>query len=128
MPVISEEEIKEMVERMEGRQPAVKRVSFPPLTAPPGADRLKVPLDYLDDVKVTLTVELGSTTMKVRDILRLAEGSVVELNRPAGDAVEVLINDQPLARGEVVVLGGNFGVRIESIREPGRVRRGGEKQ
>ncbi|MCS5696680.1 flagellar motor switch protein FliN [Desulfofundulus thermocisternus] len=126
--MISEEEIREMVERMEGRQPAVRKVSFPPLTAPAGADRLKIPFDYLNDVKVTITVELGSTTMKVRDILQLSEGSVVELDRPAGDAVEVLINDQPLARGEVVVLGGNFGVRIESIREPGRARRGGEKQ
>ncbi|AEG15342.1 flagellar motor switch protein FliN [Desulfofundulus kuznetsovii DSM 6115] len=126
--MITEDEIKDMIERMEGRQPAVRKVSFPPLTAPAGADRLKIPLDYLNDVKVTITVELGSTTMKVRDILQLSEGSVVELDRPAGDTVEVLINDQPLARGEVVVLGGNFGVRIESIREQRKTRPGGEKQ
>jgi flagellar motor switch protein FliN/FliY len=126
--VITEDEIKDMIERMEGRQPAVRKVSFPPLTAPAGADRLKIPLDYLNDVKVTITVELGSTTMKVRDILQLSEGSVVELDRPAGDTVEVLINDQPLARGEVVVLGGNFGVRIESIHEQRKTRPGGEKQ
>lgn len=126
--MITEDEIKDMIERMEGRQPAVRKVSFPPLTAPAGADRLKIPLDYLNDVKVTITVELGSTTMKVRDILQLSEGSVVELDRPAGDTVEVLINDQPLARGEVVVLGGNFGVRIESIREQRKTRPGEEKQ
>ncbi|MGB9826727.1 MAG: flagellar motor switch protein FliN, partial [Desulfofundulus sp.] len=97
-------------------------------TAPAGADRLKIPIDYLTDVSVTITVELGNTTMKVRDILRLSEGSVVELDRPAGDTVEVLINDQPFARGEVVVLGGNFGIRIESIREVRKTRPGGEKQ
>ncbi|RKO68136.1 flagellar motor switch protein FliN [Desulfofundulus salinus] len=112
---------------MEGRQPAVRKVSFPPLSAPAGADRLKIALDYLTDVTVTITVELGSTTMNVRDILRLSEGSVVELDRQTGDTVEVLINDQPLARGEVVVLGGNFGVRIESIHEIRKTRPGGEK-
>ncbi|SHJ02040.1 flagellar motor switch protein FliN [Desulfofundulus thermosubterraneus] len=126
--MITEDEIKDMIKRMEGRQPTVKKVSFPPLTAPAGADRLKIPLDYLTDVTVTITVELGNTTMKVRDILRLSEGSVVELDRPAGDTVEVLINDQPFARGEVVVLGGNFGVRIESIHEIRKTRPGGEKQ
>ncbi len=126
--MITEDEIKDMIERMEGRQPAVRKVSFPPLTAPAGMDRLKISLDYLTDVAVTITVELGSTTMKVRDILRLSEGSVVELDRPAGDTVEVLINDQPFARGEVVVLGGNFGVRIESIHEIRKSRPGGEKQ
>lgn len=128
MPLITEDEIQEMIRRMEGQQPVVKKVRFPQLTPPAVAEQLKIALDYLTDVPVTITVELGSTIMKVRDILQLTEGSVVELDRPAGDTAEVLINDQPLARGEVVVLGGNFGIRIESIHEAGKNRAGGEKQ
>ncbi|HHW43960.1 MAG TPA: flagellar motor switch protein FliN [Desulfotomaculum sp.] len=126
--MITEDEIQEMIRRMEGQQPVVKKVRFPQLTPPAMAEQLKIALDYLTDVPVTITVELGSTIMKVRDILQLTEGSVVELDRPAGDTAEVLINDQPLARGEVVVLGGNFGIRIESIHEAGKNRPGGEKQ
>ncbi|MQL51424.1 flagellar motor switch protein FliN [Desulfofundulus thermobenzoicus] len=126
--MITEDEIQEMIRRMEGQQPVVKKVRFPQLTPPAVAEQLKIALDYLTDVPVTITVELGSTIMKVRDILQLTEGSVVELDRPAGDTAEVLINDQPLARGEVVVLGGNFGIRIESIHEAGKNRAGGEKQ
>ncbi|MBE3587825.1 MAG: flagellar motor switch protein FliN [Thermoanaerobacteraceae bacterium] len=126
--MITEDEIQEMIQRMEGQQPVVKKVRFPQLTPPAGTEQLKIALDYLTDVPVTITVELGSTTMKVRDILQLTEGSVVELDRPAGDTAEVLINDQPLARGEVVVLGSNFGIRIESIHEAGKNRPGGEKQ
>jgi len=119
--MITEEELQDLINRMEDG-PAVKRVSFPALSPGAGAQRMKVPLEYLGDVPITVTVELGRTTMKVRDILRLVEGSVVELDRPAGDTAEMLINGQPFARGEVVVLGGNFGVRIESIHDVARPR------
>lgn len=112
--MITEEELQNIINRMEGG-PAVKRVSFPALTPGAGSDRLKVPLEYLGDVPIVVTVELGRTTMKIRDILQLNAGSVVELDRPAGETAAVLVNGQPFARGEVIILGVNFGVRIESI-------------
>ncbi|OAT79940.1 flagellar motor switch protein FliN [Desulfotomaculum copahuensis] len=112
--MITEEELQNLINRMEGG-PAVKRVSFPSLTPGAGTDRMKVPLEYLGDVPIVVTVELGRTTIKIRDILQLSAGSVVELDRPAGDTADVLVNDQPFARGEVIILGANFGVRIESI-------------
>ena len=123
--MITEKEIQEIIGRLQGCRPVVKKVNFPDLKPPEGLERFRVPLEYLGDVPVNVTVELGSTTLKLREVLQLAEGSVVELDRPAGDLVDVLVGDQLFARGEVVVLGSNFGVRIESIREAHKKRQAG---
>lgn len=72
-------------------------------------------LDLLFDVPLTITVELGRAEKTVREILSLVPGSVVELNRLAGEAVDVLANGQLIARGEVVVVEDSFGVRITEI-------------
>jgi flagellar motor switch protein FliN/FliY len=72
-------------------------------------------LDLLHGVEMTVTVELGRTKMLLRDLLDLQTGSVIELDRAAGSPVDVLINDNLLARGEVVVLDDEFGVRILDI-------------
>jgi flagellar motor switch protein FliN/FliY len=72
-------------------------------------------LDLLHGVEMTVTVELGRTKMLLRDLLALQTGSVIELDRAAGSPVDVLINDNLLARGEVVVLDDEFGVRILDI-------------
>jgi flagellar motor switch protein FliN len=72
-------------------------------------------LDLLFDVPLTLTVELGRAEKTVREILSLVPGSVIELDRLAGEAVDVLANGQLIARGEVVVVEDNFGVRITEI-------------
>jgi len=72
-------------------------------------------LDMLMDVNLQLTVELGSTQMTVRQVLELQKGAVIELNRIAGDAVDILVNDRLLARGEVVVVDDKFGVRITEL-------------
>jgi flagellar motor switch protein FliN/FliY len=72
-------------------------------------------LDMLMDVNLHLTVELGSTQMTVRQVLDLQKGAVIELNRIAGDAVDILVNDRLLARGEVVVVDDKFGVRITEL-------------
>ena len=72
-------------------------------------------LDLLHGVEMTVTVELGRTKMLLRDLLVLQTGSVIELDRAAGSPVDVLINDNLLARGEVVVLDDEFGVRILDI-------------
>jgi flagellar motor switch protein FliN/FliY len=72
----------------------------------------------LMDVPLKLTVELGRTTKLVKEILALAPGSVVELDKLAGEAVDILVNEKLIAKGEVVVIDENFGVRITEIINP----------
>jgi len=72
-------------------------------------------LDLILDVPLQLTVELGRARRQVRDILNLGPGSVIELNKLAGENVDVLVNGKLIARGEVVVIDENFGVRITEI-------------
>ena len=73
------------------------------------------PIDMLKDVDLNVKIELGRTRMLIEDVLRLAEGSVVELDKLAGDPVDVFVNDQLVARGEVLVLNDNFCVRVNEI-------------
>lgn len=72
-------------------------------------------IDLLSDVNLQVKIELGRTRMVVEDVLRLGEGSVVELDKLAGDPVDVYVNDRHVARGEVLVLNDNFCVRINEI-------------
>ncbi len=75
-------------------------------------------LELLDDVELNVKIELGRTEMYIEDVLRLGVGSVVELNKLAGDPVDVFVNEQLVARGEVLVLNENFCVRINDILSP----------
>ena len=72
-------------------------------------------IDLLMDVSMRVTVELGRTRMQLAQILELQHGSVVELDRLAGDPVDVFVNDCMVARGEVVVVDDKFGVRITEM-------------
>jgi len=82
--------------------------------APPGAGSI----DMLKDVALDVRIELGRTDMLLEDVLRLGAGSVLTLDKLAGDAVDVLVNGQLVARGEVMVLDDNFCVRITEIVSP----------
>ncbi len=99
-------------------EPAVTPAEFPDLSAAaqpaPGAPNLEL----VKDIQVTLTVELGRTDMVIQDILELTPGKVVELDRLAGEPLDILVNGTLLARGEVVVVDENFGVRLTSILDP----------
>jgi flagellar motor switch protein FliN len=76
-------------------------------------------LDLLMNVSVQVTAELGSCKMTVKDILKLGAGSIVELDRLASGPVDLLVNDKLVARGEVVAIDDNFGVRVtELIQKP----------
>lgn len=101
-----------------------------PAAAIPGADaaEFKLPsfqqviadaqvssIDLLRDVDLNVKIELGRARMLVEDVLRLSEGSVVELDKLAGDPVDVFVNDRLVARGEVLVLNDNFCVRVNEI-------------
>lgn len=77
--------------------------------------REKSSIDMLMDVSMNVKIELGRTKMNVEDILRLGEGSIVELDKLAGDPVNILVNDRLVARGEVLVLNDNFCVRVTEI-------------
>lgn len=72
-------------------------------------------LEMLGDVELDVSVELGRTEMLVEDVLRLSEGSVLELDKLAGDPVDVYVNQRLVARGEVLVLNDNFCIRISEI-------------
>ncbi|MFN0133282.1 MAG: flagellar motor switch protein FliN [Phycisphaerales bacterium] len=72
-------------------------------------------IELLSDVNLNVTIELGRTRMLVEDVLKLTEGAVVELDKLAGDPVDVYVNHRHIARGEVLVLNDNFCVRIHEI-------------
>ena len=79
------------------------------------AARGETSIDLLRDVMLNVKIELGRSRMYIEDILKLGEGSVVELDKLAGDPVDVFVNDRLVARGEVLVLNDNFCVRIGEI-------------
>ncbi|MEO1534274.1 MAG: flagellar motor switch protein FliN [Planctomycetota bacterium] len=94
---------------------AVPAAFAPPAFEPAEAEELPKGLDLLSDVDVNVTIELGRTRMLVEDVLRLAEGAVVELDKLAGDPVDVFVNERLVARGEVLVLNDNFCIRVNEI-------------
>jgi flagellar motor switch protein FliN/FliY len=96
-------------------QVTVRSARFEPLAAMAASAGDPASIDLLMDVPLRVTVELGRTRMSVRQVLELQSGSVVELDRMAGEAVDVMVNDRLMARGEVVVVDDKFGIRITEI-------------
>jgi flagellar motor switch protein FliN/FliY len=90
----------------------------PPPLAPAAAAGKAEGIDLLADVDLDVKIELGRTRMFVEDVLRLKDGAVVELDKLAGDPVDVYVNDRPVARGEVLILNDNFCVRVNEILAP----------
>ncbi len=95
----------------------VKEVQFPLFNAT-GSGPTSPNMNLLMDVQMTLTVELGRTRMYIKDILGLGEGSIIELDKLAGEPVDLLVNGKLIAKGEVVVIDENFGVRVTDIVSP----------
>ena len=71
------------------------------------------------DVFMEMTVELGRTKKQIKEILSIGEGTIIELDKLAGEPVDILVNHKPIAKGEVVVIDENFGVRVTEILSPG---------
>lgn len=69
----------------------------------------------LADIPLRLSVEVGSTSLKLAELMDLAEGSVVELDRQANELLDILVNGTLVARGEVVTVGGKFGIRVVDV-------------
>jgi flagellar motor switch protein FliN/FliY len=84
-------------------------------------------IEVLMDVPLSITVELGQATVTIRDLLDLGQGSILRLNRHAGEPVDVLVNGRRLARAEVVVMEEDFGIRVTDVVSPAeRLRSMGE--
>ena len=96
---------------------AVRQASFSPLGQPAGMEHISG-LDLIMDVPLRVTVELGRTRMQIRDVLDLGKGSVVELDKLVGEPVDMLVNGKLIAKGEVVVIDENFGIRVTDIVSP----------
>jgi flagellar motor switch protein FliN/FliY len=83
----------------------------------PGAES-PVNMEFLLDIPLEVSVELGRTKMLINDMLKLGQGSVIELSKLAGESLEILANQKPIARGEVVVVNEKYGVRLTEIISP----------
>ena len=75
-------------------------------------------LDFILDIPLEITVELGRTTMMINDLLKLGQGSVIELSKPAGDTLEILANNRLIAKGDVVVINDKYGIRLTEVITP----------
>ncbi|RDS81844.1 flagellar motor switch protein FliN [Dyella psychrodurans] len=89
-----------------------------------GGENADVSLDMILDVPVTLAMEVGRTRISIRNLLQLNQGSVVELDRAAGEPLDVFVNGTLVAHGEVVVINEKFGIRLTDVISPAeRVRK-----
>ena len=82
-------------------------------------NKLKVQnLDFILDIPLKVTAELGKTSILIKDLLQLSQGSVLELDKLAGEALEIVVNGKLVAKGEVVVINEKFGIRLTDIVSP----------
>ena len=79
-------------------------------------------LAFVMDVPVEVTVEIGRKRVRIADILRLGAGSILELNKAADEPLDIYVNDRPIARGEAVVVGDHYGVRVTEVLTSDRPR------
>ena len=102
---INEEQVQELADEVRAGDDAL--------------NKLKVQnLDFILDIPLKVTVELGRTSVIIKDLLQLGQGSVLELNKLAGEPLETLVNGKLVAKGEVVVVNEKFGIRLTDIISP----------
>ena len=105
LSAVNELEVKELADEVKAGDDAL--------------NRLKVQnLDFILDIPLRVTVELGRTTVLIKDLLQLGQGSVLELDKLAGEPLEILVNGKMVAKGEVVVVNEKFGIRLTDIISP----------
>ena len=83
-----------------------------------GEGESNVQLELIQNVAVSISVEVGRSSLRIRDLLRLGQGSVVELDRVAGEPLDVCVNNTVIARGEVVLVNERYGIRLTQVVEP----------
>jgi len=83
-----------------------------------GEGESSVQLELIQNVAVSISVEVGRSSLRIRDLLRLGQGSVVELDRVAGEPLDVCVNNTVIARGEVVLVNERYGIRLTQVVDP----------
>ena len=121
------QENQEDLEKKDNKEEAVEKKTADSNVEKKSDDKQKVAeqgsaavsnLRVLENIEVKLTVEVGNTEIKIKDLLRLNEGSVVELERLAGEPLDILANGTKIAKGEVVMVGEKFGIRFTEVADP----------
>lgn len=108
-----EEDDPEVVDNEENSAPSISRIQFPQLEA--ADENKKVEEDIFSNIPVTVTVELGRSELSLKEVYELRDGSIIELSRFVGEPLDLVINGQVIAHGEVVSVDNNYGLRITEI-------------
>ena len=117
---MAETEVDEVIDENIGEEITEEATQDPPGGANLAAEQDesesgKINSDVLQNIPVTISVEVGRTSLKIRDLMRLTQGSVVELDRIAGEPLDLLVNDTLVAQGEVVLVNERYGVRLTQV-------------
>lgn len=117
---ISWEDVQADLEASKIKNPktSVSMVEFEELQQTEQKDGKMLDLEFILDIPLTLTVELGRSRILIGELLRLGQGAIVELSKLSGEPMDILINQRLIARGEVVVVNEKFGVRLTDIVSP----------
>jgi flagellar motor switch protein FliN/FliY len=118
---ISWDDVKDEMEQSKGPSSAkteVSNVNFDELKKTKADGKTQFNLDFILDIPLTLTAELGRSKMLISELLQLGQGSVLELTKLAGEPMDIYVNQRLIARGEVVVVNEKFGVRLTDIVSP----------
>lgn len=101
-----------------GDEAAAQQVNFDEVSSSSSGSSSDVNMDVILDIPVTISMEVGRSKMNIRNLLQLNQGSVVELERMAGEPLDVMVNGTLIAHGEVVVVNEKFGIRLTDIISP----------
>ena len=104
-------------ENTKGADDVLLNTGVDPEIGTAAGDELGISLDseLLKNIPVTISIEVGRTSLKIRDLMRLTQGSVVELDRLAGEPLDLLVNDTLVAQGEIVLVNDRYGMRLTQV-------------
>lgn len=104
-------------ENTTGSDDVLLNTGIDPEISKPAGGELGISLDseLLKNIPVTISIEVGRTSLKIRDLMRLTQGSVVELDRLAGEPLDLLVNDTLVAQGEIVLVNDRYGMRLTQV-------------
>jgi flagellar motor switch protein FliN/FliY len=113
-----EELLLEQAPATKAGQPVIEDIELEPLVPLDDDSSADTDIGLLLEVPLSISVELGRTSLTIRELLALGQGSILQLDRHAGEPVDVLVNGKRLARGEVVVIDEDFGIRVTEVVTP----------
>ena len=101
--------------KIEGAEPVESTEKPSEKSSEKSSEKFKMNQDVIENIPVTLAIEVGRASLKIRDLMRLTQGSVVELDRLAGEPLDIVVNDTVVAQGEVVLVNDRYGVRLTKV-------------